>query len=306
MRPANKRKTADDAIGRWFGILEKLGVDLRYLRNRHGPCPICGGKDRFRFDDIDGRGTWICSRCGAGDGFDLLRKLNGWGFAQTAKEVDRVIGAVAVSPGAERMNPDRKMRALRDAYEASMPVIKGDPVWMYLHRRLGIVNVPNDLRFHPGMLHPHGGTFPVMLACMRYPDGRLASLHRTYLTSDGSKAPVKMPKIFMPGRPLKTSSVRLATVAQAMGISEGIETALAASSRFGRPIWAAGNAILLENWVPPDGVKEILIAADNDASYTGQAAAFSLARRLTGIGYAVKVMIPCEAGTDWADAVLRC
>lgn len=28
---------------------------------RHGPCPICGGKDRFRVDNKDDDGTWYCN-----------------------------------------------------------------------------------------------------------------------------------------------------------------------------------------------------------------------------------------------------
>ena len=39
---------------RWQYILPRIGIEPRYLRNTHQPCPICGGKDRFRFDDKDG------------------------------------------------------------------------------------------------------------------------------------------------------------------------------------------------------------------------------------------------------------
>ena len=52
------------ATGRWPGILAELGVPESALRNRHGPCPGCGGRDRFRFDNRDGRGTFICSQGG--------------------------------------------------------------------------------------------------------------------------------------------------------------------------------------------------------------------------------------------------
>ena len=45
-------KTRDMARGKWRGLLTQLGVDETYLKNEHGPCPICrDGKDRFRFDD---------------------------------------------------------------------------------------------------------------------------------------------------------------------------------------------------------------------------------------------------------------
>lgn len=302
MQPLRTR-TADDAVGRWPGILQGIGIDSRFLRNKHGPCPVCSGKDRFRFDDKDGRGTWFCSHCGSGDGFRLLQCLFGWDFARAAREVDQLVGAVPTGPVARERTEAEKLQALREAYRASRPVTKGDPVWLYLNqtRRLGIDVAPADLRYHPGMKHSEGGTYPVMLATMRYPDGGAASIHRTYLTEDGRKAPVASVKKFMAGKPLNSAAVRLGPVGRCLGIAEGIETALAAPRRFGVPVWAATNAVLLEAWVPPAGVEQVLIAGDNDASWTGQAAAFALARRLTRDGYAVEVQIPGAVGKDWAD-----
>ncbi|EGJ8043042.1 DNA primase, partial [Escherichia coli] len=40
------------ARGHWSSILPALGVNV--LKNRHQPCPVCAGKDRFRFDDREG------------------------------------------------------------------------------------------------------------------------------------------------------------------------------------------------------------------------------------------------------------
>ena len=36
---------------RWPEIHTALGIDPRYLKNKHQPCPACGGKDRFRYAD---------------------------------------------------------------------------------------------------------------------------------------------------------------------------------------------------------------------------------------------------------------
>ena len=82
------------AAGRWPGILAALGVPSSALRNRHGPCPIpgCGGRDRFRFDDKGGRGTWICSRCGAGDGIELVKRIHGIEFKEAARLIEQHIG----------------------------------------------------------------------------------------------------------------------------------------------------------------------------------------------------------------------
>src|SRR5271166_4393116 len=84
--------TIERACGRWREILPALGVGPKFLINKHGPCPICGGKDRFRFDDKDGTGSYYCNQCGAGVGLILLRKLRGWDHATACREVDKVIG----------------------------------------------------------------------------------------------------------------------------------------------------------------------------------------------------------------------
>lgn len=78
--------------GHWPHILLSFGLPTEALRNRHQPCPMCGGKDRFRFDDKDGRGTYYCNQCGAGDGFDLAMKYHGWDFKRCADEVRQVLG----------------------------------------------------------------------------------------------------------------------------------------------------------------------------------------------------------------------
>lgn len=85
-------RTTDAARGRWCGILANLGMPESYLSGKHGPCPCCAeGKDRFRFDDREGRGTWICNHCGAGDGMALAMRFTGLGFAAAAAKVDEII-----------------------------------------------------------------------------------------------------------------------------------------------------------------------------------------------------------------------
>jgi putative DNA primase/helicase len=306
---AAKTRTADLAFGRWPGVLATLGIDDSFLRNKHGPCPMCAGRDRYRFDDKN-RGSWICSHCGAGDGFKLLQGVMGWSFSEAAKQIDRIVGTVPAGPIAAERTDDSKIRALRQVWEGSKEVSRGDPVWKYLNGRLGIEQIPAGLRFHPSLRYTDEngrelGHFPAMLARLQYPDGAGASIHRTYLTPDGAKAPVPQPKKIMPGKSLISAAVRLGKLGPALGVAEGIETALAAAARFGVPVWAATNAALLESWAPPPGIERVLVAADNDASFTGQAAAFNLARRLTRKGYAVEVVIPESVDTDWANNFVK-
>lgn len=71
----NVTETVNQACGHWPRILPELGVKV--IKNRHKACPVCGGSDRFRFDDKEGRGTWFCNQCGAGDGLKLVEKVFG-------------------------------------------------------------------------------------------------------------------------------------------------------------------------------------------------------------------------------------
>src|SRR6516225_2733830 len=77
---------------RWFDLLSYLGVESRFLRNKHGPCPMCGGKDRFRWDNKEGRGTWFCSHCGAGDGAELAMRVKGFGFKELVERIGPIVG----------------------------------------------------------------------------------------------------------------------------------------------------------------------------------------------------------------------
>lgn len=296
-----RERIGDLCVGRWESILTSLGVAGEFLSKKHGPCPICAqGKDRFRFDNKDGRGTWYCSHCQAGDGFSLLRKINGWSFAEAAREVERVLGVSKQDNPRHEFTDAQKQQALRRVYSESRAVAHGDIVWTYLNRRTGIVDVPNTIRMHPGLRYDAGRSFPAMLALVTMPDGKPSTMHRTWLGMDGGKAPVDEPKKVMAGT-IKTGAIRLAPIDTRLGIAEGIETALRASVLFDVPTWAAISAGGMRDWEAPEGITEVVIFGDNDANFTGQNAAFSLAHRLAMRGIKTDVQIPAKVGTDWAD-----
>ena len=62
--------------GRWETILGRLGYAVSTNPKEPTQCPVCGGKDRFRFDNQQGTGSYICSQGtgenSAGDGLSLL------------------------------------------------------------------------------------------------------------------------------------------------------------------------------------------------------------------------------------------
>lgn len=297
-------KTADAARGKWRGILLALGVDQKFLGGKHGPCPMCEGRDRFRFDNKDGAGTFICNQCGAGNGFDFLMAINGWDFATAARKVDEIVGNVDREAPRPRMDENVRRDLLNRLWQASAKLEAGDPAFAYLTGRVRLPkSLPACLRFARECPAPDGVKRPAMVALVQKPDGSAANIHRTFLGPDG-KADMDNPRAMMPGELPAGSAVRLFPVhGERLGIAEGIETAFAAAARFGVPVWSAINSTLLAKWEPPAGVKEVLIFGDADHKFGGQAAAYQLAHRLAGrMGLEVQVHIPERAGLDWADS----
>jgi putative DNA primase/helicase len=97
---------ADLTNGRWPDLLAQLaGLTPDQLTDKHQPCPLCGGKDRYRFDDQDGTGSWYCNQCGGkactgggGNGMDLLMRKTGWDFAEAAKRIEQRLGLAKPMP----------------------------------------------------------------------------------------------------------------------------------------------------------------------------------------------------------------
>jgi hypothetical protein len=89
-------KILKEARGCWPQVLGALGVRSDLLRDQHGPCPGCGGNDRFRFDDKDGDGTFLCSQGGggllAGNGIELLMHARGLSWSDALKTLAKHLG----------------------------------------------------------------------------------------------------------------------------------------------------------------------------------------------------------------------
>lgn len=291
------------ARGRWPGILMALGVPETFLRNKHGPCPVCGGKDRYRFDDKDGDGTYFCNAHGAGDGFSLLMELNGWDFSRTRQEVRSMVDTAPIATPKPKRTPEQAREELNRIYKECKKATKTDAVGLYLKGR-GITVLP-DVLFHAALPYYEGDTvtkYAAMIGLVRNDSGKPVAMHRTYLAG-GKKAPVSQPKKMMRGAEPLTGClyIRLFQALPEMGIAEGIETACAASQMFSIPVWSVIDASHMEQFNPPNGTTTLRIFADNDSTYTGQKSAYTLANRLSLRGMTVTVEVPPMVGMDWAD-----
>jgi len=293
-------KTLEAAKGKWKGILLQLGVDRAHLTGNHAPCPLCGGEDRFRFDNKHGNGSYICNQCGAGTGMQLLQRLKGWDFKTAAGEVDKVLSNVQEDAVKPALDDEKRRELLRKLWQSSKPLEPDDQAGWYLTGRGCDWQGCKDLRFVEQCPAPDGVKRPALIAMVRDAAGNPVNIHRTFLGENG-KADMDNPRAMMPGPVPEGSAVRLFPVAETLGIAEGIETAFAAAMRFRVPVWSAIDAGKLAKWQPPEGCKSVVVFADNDANFTGQAAAYSLANRLALKGFHVSVMVPEAAGTDWAD-----
>lgn len=298
----------DIAKGNWKHLLPTLGVDSRFLTNKHGPCPICDGKDRFRWDDLNDGGGYICSQCGGGDGFDLARKVTGKSFRDIADQIASIMGA---NNTFERkpvdVEEERQRNAMRNVWAKSRPIADISPAANYLRVRLGASAPPLQfVREVDGAFHSADqAAHPAMVAKVVGWNDLAVNIHLTYLTRDGRKASVAPAKKVMPGKLPDGCAIRLMPASEIMGVSEGIETALSASLMFDIPVWACVNGSLLAKWKPPEVAHEIVVFGDNDTNYTGQAKAYELANRLeVQFKRRVKVMIPQKVGTDWNDFYL--
>jgi putative DNA primase/helicase len=303
--------TKELARGKWFAILAHFGIDTKYLRDKHGPCPCCGGVDRFRWDNKDGSGSHYCSGCGAGrSGFDLIEKYTGKPFKEVAKEIDQFLGANPIEKVIPIDDNTKTIARIKRIGSELQRLTIGDAVYKYLHSR-GIDDVPTEfLRIHPSLSYWHLtqklGDFPAMVAAFTRPDGVRESLHLTYLTNDGRKADVPKPKKAAGKiQGLSGTAIRLSPVTEHIALTEGIETALSVKKLYGFNCWATYSDTGMAEFIPPEGVKAVSIYLDVDESFAGQAAAYTLAKRLKNKGYSVLVADHLPMGKDYNDLLLE-
>ncbi|HAF2128799.1 TPA: DNA primase [Salmonella enterica] len=91
------------ARGLWGDVIfpsNEIGIKVP-KKGKHGPCPICGGTDRFHYKDDYDDGNWYCNQCNEpkyGDGLDLISRALGIELIDAAKKVGEIIGADTRSP----------------------------------------------------------------------------------------------------------------------------------------------------------------------------------------------------------------
>lgn len=247
-------------------VAEQLGVaGLVRMGGEHvGPCPECGGRDRFSINTR--KGVFWCRRCeNKGDAIALVMWLQRLSFPKAldwlcgpsqdlspAERKAREDKAAAHRAERERVEAQYRARAIADAraiWKAGQTAEDG-PVRDYLTRR-GIPRdlfprLPVSLRFAPDlpfMIEEARGHYreihrgPAMLAAVQGADGRFCAVHRTWIDLDQpkGKAVICHPETgeVLPSKKVlgskKGGAIRLATATGgALVMGEGIETTLSA------------------------------------------------------------------------------
>src|SRR6516164_6438495 len=144
-------KTAKELVeGKWDQVLVHAGLDREFLQytRKEGPCPMCGGRTRFRFYNFD-TGKHFCNGCGmAQSGWRLLRYLTGiedplalsdWVRHQWA-DIERVVSAPSTAGSFSRDASDESawpalLEKYKKAWASSKPIREGSAAWAYRQRR---------------------------------------------------------------------------------------------------------------------------------------------------------------------------
>jgi len=267
--------------GSWPAILQGLGVGAEYLRDKHGPCPSCGGKDRFRFDDKDGRGTYTCNGCGSGDGFALLELVHGWDSKECLHQVASYLGLREAgpvhSPAAFDLQKQAKVEQQRRETErqsqAEKAAVKALALWQsasappFEHEYLQAKGIsPLGIRLLAG------NDGPTLLVPLYDADGKLWSVQRIYKGTNEDGAPEWL-KRHLKGGHKAGCFLLLGEPAGRVLVCEGYATGVSLYQCTGFAIAVAFDAAGLQRVSAILQLRfpgcEIVIAADNDAFKEG-------------------------------------
>ncbi|EBX3463139.1 DNA primase [Salmonella enterica subsp. enterica serovar Give] len=294
----NVTETVKQASGHWPSILTALGVKV--IKNRNQACPVCGGSDRFRFDNKEGRGTWFCNQCGAGDGLKLVEKVFGVTASEAAQKVNAVTGNLppvapeVIAVAEAETEADRKAAAALAVrlMEKTRPATGNS----YLTRK----GFPAQECLTLTAMHKTGGvTFRAGDVVVPLHDDTGVVVNLQFINSDGLKRTLK-------GGQVKGAYHVIEGKKQAgkrLWIAEGYATALTVHHLTGETVMVALSSVNLLSLASLARQKypacQIVLAADRDLNGDGQSKAAAAADACEGI-----VALPPVFG-DWNDAFMQ-
>jgi putative DNA primase/helicase len=258
---------------------ERRGILLKGRgQHRTGPCPRCGGTDRFSIHAS--KNIFFCRGCEiAGDVIELVRVLDNSSFQEAVKLLagDQTRPQAAPPPPANKQSPgDYEAAQHRKAawlWWQRKP-ITGTIAETYLRSRGITCALPKTLGFLPPCKPEHHLAMIAAFGLVDEPEpGQLSaprnveSVHLTLLKSDGSgKANVKPNKIIIGSPDNLPITVAPPNDLLGLALTEGIEDALALHQALGLGAWAAGSSPFLPKLasVVPDCIECVTVEMHPD------------------------------------------
>jgi len=284
-------------------IVQALGGEL-YDGGRRANIPAPGHSAADRSVSLLLQGDRVLVHT-FGDGdwkavFDQLREHKLIGADHTLLGVPGL--PVTGRPAREPASARERLAAAQRVWEAGRPLGRSLAARHCRLRGLtGALPGPEALRYGaevPVSAYRDGGPMrPALLAGILDPGGTLCAVEITYLTPNGRRAldlrlPRKTIGVTPPG-----CAVRLDPLAEELLVGEGVFTTRSASEWFGLPGWALQSTRNLRAWIPPAGVRSLVIAGDRGKD--GEASAERLRLRAVETGVAATVALPPEPWGDW-------
>ncbi len=254
--------TIKNAQGKWPHILSTLGINVPDTPNKHGPCPVCEGTDRFRFDDKEGKGTWFCNQCTpqSGDGLNLVCNVLNLTPIQAAKRVNElfslnpeVMKSSSIQPS--KTNKEMERETKREAKKILKETKLGKSFYLVSKNLEGIESLILNRSL------PNLGLFNSPLLVIPFEkNGQLATLQ--FIDKKGNKR-------FLKGTGTQTRSYhQIPGKTDDIYIGEGYATTLTSTRLTGSMGYVAGSAnnipsvALIASHHHP--MSKIIILIDND------------------------------------------
>jgi putative DNA primase/helicase len=293
------------ACGHWPDVLAGLGIDIP-RRGKHGPCPACGGKDRFRLDDKGGRGTFICSQCGSGDGLDLVCRVTNKNPKEAAELLAPLVGLSAggLDPvERERIHQQQQARAEQERKQDEQQRQKAARRAAAIMRDCEPGQAPYLV--HKRLMWPHGAINRTLIreGGENYPAGSLVIpltneagelVNVQLIRADGTKR-------YLHGGQ-KAGAFHRIDGGELVAVVEGYATGLSVHLATGGTVYCAMDAsnLLAVTQIARRQHKEgqILLCGDNDAHTQGNPGKTKAERAAATVGGLVA--LPPVAG-DWND-----
>jgi putative DNA primase/helicase len=245
----------------------------------------------------------VLVRCHAGCNqrkvIEALRRLGLWEPADRYRR-SRSKSDDCVQPSESEPDDIQRAQTALAIWQRSQPSV-GTPVATYLRSRGLTISLPPSIRFHSGLRHPTGDTWPAMVGLVTHGiDGRPIGIHRTFLARDASGTPVEPVKMML--GPCGGGAVQLGRPVEVLMVGEGIETCLSAMQATGHPAWAALSTAGVRGLELPRRVRDVIVLADGDTP--GEAAAQESAWRWKRQGLRVRIARP-PSGMDFNDLLVH-